>query len=92
MNKLNLKSYFLVLFFLLLVLTNTQNQKDLTTEEQELLKTKCDENKIAYSIKINLQKYLDNDHNIDGREIYKKFSDLKSKKLEFAREHTSMEV
>lgn len=81
MNKSNLKRNFLVLFFLLLALTNTQNQKDLTTEEQELLKTKCDENKITYSIKINLKKYLDNDHNIDGREIYKTISDLKSKKI-----------
>lgn len=81
MNKLNLKSYFLVVFFLLLALTNTQNQNDSSTEEQELLKTKCDGRKITYSMKINLKKYLENDHNIDNREIYKSISDLKSKKI-----------
>ena len=50
-----------------------QNQKDSSTKEQDLLKTKCDGNKLTQSIKLNLQNY-NNDHNIDGKEIYKKFS------------------
>ena len=79
--KDHLKSYFMVLFFLLLLLIKAQSENDPMNETENLLKTKCEGNKITYTIKANLQEYLEFDENSDGREIYEDFDDLKSKRI-----------
>ena len=72
--KRHLKRYFIVLFFLLSIL-KAQN------ETESLLQTKCDGDKITYTIKANLLEYLENDKNTDGREMYEKIADLKTKRI-----------
>ena len=50
---------------------------------QNILDPQCSLNSIKYSIVANLSKYLENEKNIDGREIYKEpvISTLKTKKI-----------
>ena len=72
--KRHLKRYFIILFFLLSIL-KAQN------ETESLLQTKCDGDKITYTIKANLLEYLENDKNTDGREMYEKIADLKTKRI-----------
>ena len=69
---------FIILFFLLSIL-KAQN------ETESLLQTKCDGDKITYTIKANLLEYLENDENSDGREMYEKISDLKTKRIGICR-------
>ena len=47
----------------------------------KLLEPKCDGKKIEYSIYGNLREYLDNENNIDGRELYKSVDQFKGKKI-----------
>ena len=47
----------------------------------ELIQPKCSKKKIEYSIVADMQEYLDNENNIDGRELYESINDLKSKKI-----------
>ena len=47
----------------------------------DLITPKCNSNSISYTILANLSEYLENEKNIDGREIYKTINDLKSKKV-----------
>ena len=77
--KDHLKRYFIILLFLLLSLTKAQSENETATQEENpkeedetenLLKTKCDGDKITYTIKANLLEYLENDENSDGREMY----------------------
>ena len=93
--KDHLKRYFIILLFLLLSLTKTQSENEPATQEENpkredeienLLKTKCDGDKITYTIKANLLEYLEKDENSDGREMYEKISDLKSKRIGLCRE------
>ena len=92
--KGHLKRYFVILLFLLLSLTKGQSENEIATQEENpkeedetenLLQTKCDGDKITYTIKANLLEYLENDENSDGREIYEKISDLKSKRIGLCR-------
>ena len=48
---------------------------------QNILDPQCCLNSIKYSIVANLCKYLENEKNIDGREIYKESVTLKTKKI-----------
>ena len=66
---------YLILF--LLTLFSLSNSQDI----EELLKPKCDGNKIEYSIYANLREYLDNENNIDQRKIYTSLEDLKDKRV-----------
>jgi len=47
----------------------------------DLITPKCNSNSISYTILANLSEYLENEKNIDGREIYKNIEDLKSKRV-----------
>ena len=66
-----------VLTFLLLFLVKFTNLESI----EEAIKTKCDGKTIKYSIYANLQEYLENEKNIDNKDIYSKLSDLKSKRI-----------
>ena len=86
MKSLKLKRQILVLFFILITLTKVDeivgnDNLRLDNFIEPLLQTKCDENKIQYTIRANLKEYMENENNIDGREIYQSLSDLKSKKI-----------
>ena len=47
----------------------------------ELIQPKCDGKNIYYSIVGNMKDYIENDNNLDNREIYRNISDLKTKKI-----------
>ena len=47
----------------------------------DLITPKCNSNSISYTILANLSEYLENEKNIDGRELYQSVSDLTSKKV-----------
>ena len=70
--------YLYVAFILILVasikFTNSQNF-------EELIEQKCDDKTINYSIFANLSEYLENENNIDNREIFKSLNDLKTKRV-----------
>ena len=68
---------FKTLFLLLLLSLKISNSESI----DEAIKTKCDGKTIKYSIYANLKEYLENDNNIDNKEIYTKLSDLKSKRI-----------
>ena len=63
----------LFIFILALIISNMNSQ----------LEPKCSLNSIDYSIVANLSEYLENEKNIDGREIYKDpvIDQLKTKKI-----------
>lgn len=48
---------------------------------EELIEPKCDGKTIKYSISAKIEEYLENENNIDGKDIYKSISDLYDKKL-----------
>lgn len=88
MKYFKLKNCFFVIFFSLLSLAKSVIEIEEEGEEievpsfdEKLLQTKCDGEKITYTIKANLKEYLENDKNIDGREIYESIADLKSKRI-----------
>lgn len=66
--------------FLFLVLLTSYIISNAQTID-ELLEPKCDGKKIEYSIYGNLREYLDNENNIDGRELYKSVDQFKGKKV-----------
>ena len=41
----------------------------------------CSKKQIQYTILADMMTYLDNENNIDGRELYSSLDDLKNKKL-----------
>lgn len=65
--------YFLVLIIIL--------QISLIEGVDEIIQPKCDGNNIYYSIVVNMKEFLENDKNLDGREIYKTKDDLKTKRI-----------
>lgn len=62
----------LTIFLLLIQIIFPQNVS-------ELIQPKCTNKKVEYSILANMEEYLDNENNIDGREFYSTIDDLKSK-------------
>ena len=48
---------------------------------EELIKPKCVDGTIKYSISVNLKDYLENEKNIDGRPIFNSLSDIYKKKV-----------
>ena len=48
---------------------------------EDLIQPKCDENNIYFSIVGNMKEYIENDNNLDGREIYKSIDDIKEKRI-----------
>ena len=67
---------FILVFTILLSIKNYNTQSI-----DDLIKPKCTSQSISYSILANLSEYLENEKNIDGREIYKNIEDLKSKRV-----------
>ena len=65
---------FVLLFLLSIIIINAQNIS-------EIIEPKCDGETIKYSICANLSEYLENENNIDGRELYNSVDALKSKKI-----------
>ena len=65
--------FILFLFFVLKI--SSPNDID------ELLKPRVDGNNIKYSIIVNMKDYIENDNNLDNREIYEKVDDLYGKKI-----------
>ena len=63
-----------LLFLLLTTIINTENIS-------EIIEPKCDGETIKYSLYANLAEYLENENNIDGRELYQSIDALKSKKV-----------
>ena len=61
-------------FLLSIIIINAQNIS-------EIIEPKCDGETIKYSIYANLSEYLENENNIDGRELYNSVDALKSKKI-----------
>ena len=64
-----------------ITLQNNPNRVLNNENLDEILDPKCDGNSINYSIYANLTKYLLNENNIDGRDIYNSLDDLKNKKI-----------
>ena len=50
-------------------------------EIDELLKPRIDGNNIKYSMLINMKNYIENDGNIENRELYESVDDLRNKKV-----------
>lgn len=78
-----LKPFLIFLFFSFMGITLQNNPNRILNNENldEILDPKCDGNSINYSIYANLTKYLENENNIDGRDIYNSLDDLKNKKI-----------
>ena len=68
----------LLVFILALIIGNMNSQ----------LEPKCSLNSVSYSIVANLSEYLENEKNIDGRDIYKEpvVDQLKTKKIGIMKE------
>ena len=64
----------LILFISIIFTINAQSI-------EELIEPKCDDKTIKYSIFANLSEYLENEKNIDNREIFKSIEDLKTKRV-----------
>ena len=68
---------FKILFLLFLLSLKLSNSQSI----EEAIKTKCDGKTIKYSIYAKLKEYLENEKNIDNRDIYLQLSDLKNKRI-----------
>ena len=67
-------SFAILLFQLLFLISYSQNIS-------ELIQPMCSKKQIQYTILADIMTYLDNENNIDGRELYSSIEDLKDKKL-----------
>ena len=67
----------MALFLMLLISIKFTNSQEI----EELIEPKCDDKTIKYSIFANLSEYLENENNIDNREIFKNLDDLKTKRV-----------
>ena len=67
-------SFAILLFQLLFLISYSQNIS-------ELIQPMCSKKQIQYTILADMMTYLDNENNIDGRELYSSIDDLKNKKL-----------
>ena len=65
------------LFLLFLSLLTASNSESI----EELIQPKCDGKTIKYSIYANFKEYLENENNIDKRQIYNSLDDLKNKRI-----------
>ena len=65
--------------FLLIIILSTQFSYSQNIEE--LIQPKCDESNMYFSIVGNMREYIENDNNLDGREIYENLDDIKTKKI-----------
>ncbi len=72
----NSKNIYLALFLVFLSFELIISQ---TTDED--LEAECTKDTIDYKISINLTKYLENENNIDKREIFSSLDDLKDKPI-----------
>ena len=68
---------FLKKILLLVSLIKISNSQNIT----DLIQPKCNGSTITYSILANLSEYLENEKNIDKRELYESLDDLKTKKI-----------
>ena len=64
---IKMKRVYLAALFLLFLAKFTYSESI-----EEAIKTKCDGKTIKYSIHANLKEYLENENNIDKRDIYNK--------------------
>ena len=69
-----MKSKSFITLFLCVQISYSQNI-------DELIQPKCDGKNIYYSIVGNIKDFVENDNNLDGREIYEKVDDLKGKRI-----------
>lgn len=67
-------SFAILLFQLLFLISYSKNIS-------ELIQPMCSKKQIQYTILADIMTYLDNENNIDGRELYSSIEDLKDKKL-----------
>ena len=67
-------SFAILLFQLLFLISSPQNIS-------KLIQPMCSKKQIQYTILADMMTYLDNENNIDGRELYSSIEDLKEKKL-----------
>ena len=77
MKLINSKLKMFVLVFIILLSIKYYNSQSIG----DLIQPKCTSQSISYSIYANLSEYLENEKNIDGRELYQSVSDLTSKKV-----------
>ena len=79
MIRFNFKRFQILLALVLILSFSFSNLQDV----EELIKPKCVDGTIKYSISANLKDYLENEKNIDGRPIFNSLSDIIRKKLAF---------
>ena len=70
-----MKTAFLQILYFLFLLPKISNSENI----EEAIKTKCDGKTVKYYA--NLKEYLENENNIDNRDIYTQLSDLKTKRI-----------
>ena len=69
-----MNSKYFITLFLFVQISYSQNI-------DELIQPKCDGKNIYYSIVGNIKDFVENDNNLDGREIYEKIDNLKGKRI-----------
>ncbi len=69
-----MNSKYFITLFLFVQISYSQNI-------DELIQPKCDGKNIYYSIVANIKDFVENDNNLDGREIYEKIDNLKGKRI-----------
>ena len=67
----------LKIIFVIFLLIQTSFSDDIN----DLLKPRLVGNNINYSILVNMEQYIENDNNLDGREIFSSLDDLSDKKM-----------
>ena len=67
----------LKIIFALILMIQTSFSDDIN----DLLKPRLVGNNINYSILVNMEQYIENDNNLDGREIFSSLDDLSDKKI-----------
>ena len=72
-----MKAAYMKILYLLLLFLNFSSPLSL----ERTIMTKCDGKTIKYSLYANLKEYLENENNVDKRDIYNQLSDLKSKRI-----------
>ena len=77
MIRFNFKRFQILLALVLILSFSFSNLQDV----EELIKPKCVDGTIKYSISANLKDYLENEKNIDGRPIFNSLSDIYKKKV-----------
>jgi len=65
-------------FFLIIILSSKFSYSE---NIEDLIQPKCDESNMYFSIVGNMRDYIENDNNLDGREIYESIDDIEAKKI-----------